>query len=186
LAELHGGSAMAESLGENQGATFTVRLPSAGAGDQRGNHIESPARNKGCDPALEGIPRLEGTRILVVDDDPDCASLMGYLLGERGADVKTLTSSAEALALLERQEEWRPDILISDIQMPDIDGYTLMRRIRQIEHYRGGGIPAIAITAHTRAEDRIRALAAGFQIHVTKPVEPVELLTVVGSLIGRL
>lgn len=186
LAELHGGVAMAESPGENQGAIFTVRLPSSGAPDRSESAIESSTGIKGADPALERVPKLNGTRILVVDDEPDCANLTSYLLSQWGADVKTLTSAAEALALFERQEEWCPDILVSDIQMPDIDGYTLMRRIRGLEHNRGGNILAIALTAHTRAEDRIRALSAGFQIHVTKPIEPVELLTVVRSMASRL
>jgi CheY-like chemotaxis protein len=128
---------------------------------------------------------LVGKRILVVDDEPDCATLTGYLLSQWGADVKIVISATAALEVFEQYEEWPPDILVSDIQMPGIDGYTLMRKVRQREPNRGGAIPAIALTAYTRAEDRIRALVAGFQIHIGKPFEPIELLTVVESIINR-
>ncbi|MGH9755581.1 MAG: response regulator [Blastocatellia bacterium] len=124
-------------------------------------------------------------RILVVDDEPDCATLTGYMLSQWGADVKVVISATEALDIFERYEEWPPDILVSDIQMPGIDGYALMRRVRKMDPDRGGNIPAIAITAYARAEDRIRALGAGFEIHIAKPFEPVELLTVVESVANR-
>ncbi len=141
-----------------------------------------------CDPELEldpGPNALAGTRILIVDDEPDCASLTGYLLGQWGADVKTAISAAEALEIFEGPENWYPEILISDIQMPGMDGYALMRRVRKLDSDRGGNIPAIALTAHSRAEDRIRALASGFNIHVSKPFEPDELLAVVESIIPK-
>ncbi|HEX2491183.1 MAG TPA: response regulator, partial [Blastocatellia bacterium] len=92
----------------------------------------------------------------------------------------------QALAVFERPEEWQPELLISDIEMPEADGYQLIRKLREIESQRGRRVPAIALTAYARAEDRLRSLSAGFQIHVTKPVEPVELLTIVASLTGRL
>jgi len=186
LAELHGGTALAESKGENHGSTFTVRLPAVSSYEHAGNAIESLVTAKCSDPELEHSSRLAGMRILVVDDEPDCASLTGYLLSQWGAEVKTVISAAEALDIFERHEEWRPDILISDIQMPGIDGYALMRKVRKMDPERGGKIPAIALTAYTRAEDRIRALAAGFQIHVAKPFEPAELLTVVESIAKRI
>jgi CheY-like chemotaxis protein len=128
---------------------------------------------------------LVGIRILVVDDEPDCATLTGYLLSQWGADVKVVTSASEALEVFERYEEWPPEILVSDIQMPAIDGYGLMRRVRKMNPDRGGNIPAIALTAYSRVEDRIRALIAGFQIHIAKPFDPVELLTVVESIMNR-
>jgi CheY-like chemotaxis protein len=128
---------------------------------------------------------LTGMRILVVDDEPDCATLTGYMLSQWGADVKVVISATEALDIFERYEEWTPDILISDIQMPGIDGYSLMRRVRKMAPDRGADIPAIALTAYARVEDRIRALVAGFQIHIAKPFEPVELLTVVESIMNR-
>jgi CheY-like chemotaxis protein len=129
---------------------------------------------------------LVGIRILVVDDEPDCATLTGYLLSQWGADVKVVISAIEALEIFEQYEEWSPDLMVSDIQMPGIDGYALMRRVREMEPDRGGNIPAIALTAYTRAEDRIRALVAGFQIHIGKPFEPIELLTVVESIVNRM
>jgi len=141
-----------------------------------------------CDPELEYSPcptALAGMRILIVDDEPDCAYLTGYLLSQWGADVKTVISAAEALDVFERYEIWPPDILISDIQMPGMDGYTLMRYVRKLDPDRGRNVPAIALTAHSRAEDRIRALAAGFNIHVGKPFEPDELLAVVESIATR-
>jgi CheY-like chemotaxis protein len=132
-----------------------------------------------------GSQALAGMRILVVDDEPDCATLTGYLLTQWGADVKIAVSAPEALEVFEQYENWPPDILVSDIQMPGVDGYTLMRTVREMAPNRGGNIPAIALTAYTRAEDRIRALVAGFQIHIAKPFEPVELLTVVESIMNR-
>jgi len=152
---------------------------------------EPPAavtRRRDFDPDYEpglGSQALAGLRILVVDDEPDCATLTGYLLSQWGADVKVVISASDALEVFERYEEWPPDILVSDIQMPAIDGYGLMRRVRKMDPDRGGNIPAIALTAYTRAEDRIRALVAGFQIHIAKPFEPVELLTVVESIVNR-
>jgi CheY-like chemotaxis protein len=136
------------------------------------------------EPGL-GSQALAGLRILVVDDEPDCATLTGYLLSQWGADVKVVISASDALKVFERYDEWPPDILVSDIQMPAIDGYGLMRRVRKMDPDRGGNIPAIALTAYTRVEDRIRALVAGFQIHIGKPFEPVELLTVVESIVNR-
>jgi two-component system, chemotaxis family, CheB/CheR fusion protein len=143
---------------------------------------------KSCEPEPEYSPRptaLAGMRILIVDDEPDCAFLTGYLLSQWGADVKTVISADEALDVFERYDNWPPDMLISDIQMPGMDGYTLMRRVRKLDPDRGRNIPAIALTAHSRAEDRIRALAAGFNIHVGKPFEPDELLAVVESIATR-
>jgi CheY-like chemotaxis protein len=145
-------------------------------------------RNWDGDPDYESglvSQALAGLRILVVDDEPDCATLTGYLLSQWGADVKVVTSASEALEVFERYEEWPPEILVSDIQMPAIDGYGLMRRVRKMNPDRGGNIPAIALTAYSRVEDRIRALIAGFQIHIAKPFDPVELLTVVESIVNR-
>jgi CheY-like chemotaxis protein len=155
---------------------------------QKSESLVAVTRHRDCDPDYEpglGSQALAGLRILVVDDEPDCATLTGYMLSEWGADVKVAISANDALEVFERYEEWPPDILISDIQMPAIDGYGLMRRVRKMDPDRGGNIPAIALTAYTRVEDRIRALVAGFQIHIAKPFEPVELLTVVESVVNR-
>ena len=151
--------------------------------------LATVTRHRDSDPDYEhdlGSQALAGMRILVVDDEPDCATLTGYLLSQWGADVKIAISATDALEVFEQYEKWPPDILVSDIQMPGIDGYALMRRVRKMEPDRGGNIPAIALTAFTRAEDRIRALVAGFQIHIAKPFEPIELLTVVESIVNRI
>jgi len=129
---------------------------------------------------------LDGLRVLAVDDDSDARDLIRTILTQYGAIVETANSAGQALAVFERPEEWQPELLISDIEMPEADGYQLIRKLREIESQRGRRVPAIALTAYARAEDRLRSLAAGFQIHVTKPVEPMELLTIVASLTGRL
>jgi CheY-like chemotaxis protein len=155
---------------------------------EKSESLAAVTRHWDCDPGYEpglGSQALAGLRILVVDDEPDCATLTGYLLSQWGADVKVVISANEALEVFERYEEWPPDILVSDIQMPAIDGYGLIRRVRKMDPDRGGNIPAIALTAYTRVEDRIRALVAGFQIHIAKPFEPMELLTVVESILNR-
>jgi CheY-like chemotaxis protein len=124
---------------------------------------------------------LTGLRLLIVDDDRDSRELLRHVLTDRGAEVSSAESSAEALELIERV---RPDVLVSDIGMPGEDGYALIRRIR------GSGaefarIPAIALTAYARTEDRIRAIQAGYQVHLSKPVEPIELLAVINSVVQR-
>src|SRR5262245_42172513 len=156
---------------------------------EKSESLATVMRRLDDDPDCEHDPGsrpLAGMRILVVDDEPDCATLTGYLLSHWGADVKVAISATEALEVFERYEEWTPDIMVSDIQMPGMDGYALMRSVRKMDPDRGGNIPAIALTAYTRAEDRIRALVAGFQIHIAKPFEPVELLTVVESVLKRM
>ncbi|HZF40880.1 MAG TPA: response regulator [Blastocatellia bacterium] len=156
---------------------------------EKSESLDIVTRDRDCDPDYEygpGSQALAGMRILVVDDEPDCATLTGYLLSQWGADVKIVISATEALEVFEQYEKWPPDILVSDIQMPGIDGYALMREVRKMDPDRGGNVPAIALTAYTRAEDRIRALVAGFQIHIAKPFEPVELLTVVESIVNRI
>jgi CheY-like chemotaxis protein len=155
---------------------------------QKGEWLATDTRDRDSDPDHEYRPQsraLAGMRILVVDDEPDCATLTGYLLSQWGADVKIVISATEALEVFEKYEIWPPDILVSDIQMPGTDGYALVRRLREKDPARGGNVPAIALTAYTRVEDRIRALLAGFQIHIAKPFEPIELLTVVESVVNR-
>ncbi|HVQ77403.1 MAG TPA: ATP-binding protein [Candidatus Binatia bacterium] len=181
LVELHGGSVGAESAGEGQGATFTVQLPLAAP-------RALALRNESRDQAAEGAgPRppgsgLRGIRTLVIDDDRDALDLISVILAGAGADVRTCVSAAEGLALW---REWRPDVLLSDIQMPGEDGYSLIRRVRAAERDAGPRVPAIALTAYGRAEDRTRALSAGFSMHLPKPVDPAELVSVVASLAGR-
>ncbi len=183
LTDMHGGVAFAESAGVNRGATFIVRMPLL-AGQRQANDNERAARNSAA--RANSPPRLDGLRVLVVDDDPDARELVRVILTHGGASVTTAGSVSEAMAVFEGNGGWRPDLLISDIEMPEADGYTLIRRLRAMEPQRGGAIPAIALTAYARIEDRLRALNAGFQLHVAKPVEPEELLTSVAGLTGKL
>jgi CheY-like chemotaxis protein len=127
--------------------------------------------------------RVAGIKVLVVDDEPDAQTLVKRLLKECEAIVTTAASAAEAL---ERLQAERPDVLVSDVGMPGEDGHSLMRKVRALPASRGGETPAVALTAYARPEDRIKAVLAGFQHHVTKPAEPVELITMVASLAGRI
>jgi signal transduction histidine kinase len=180
LVELHGGTVRAESGGLGRGATFTIRLPTP-AGDR------SPARaafgdrrmmESGASP-VPRTPRLDGLRILVVDDDADGRALTSLVLTQAGATVKVAASVREALEMLEAE---CPDALVSDLGLPDEDGYALIRQLRQRERDHGGFLPAVALTGYARSEDRVRVLAAGFQAHVPKPVEPIELASVIADV----
>jgi signal transduction histidine kinase/ActR/RegA family two-component response regulator len=166
LAELHEGTVHAESAGEGCGSTFMIRLP-VGAGP-----VARPA-----DSASPGAAApLQGVQLLVVDDDQDALDM----LSEAGASVRTATSAAEALTLL----RWiRPDVLLSDLAMPDEDGYSLIRSLRALERQNGRRTPAVALTAYVRVQDRARAVDAGFDVFVEKPVDPDELLSVIGGLV---
>ena len=170
LTEMHGGAVEAESAGAGGGATFTVRLPAATP-----REAESVVRHSGL--AHDAI--LEDLKVLLVDNDVEACRLFEMMLSRCGAKVTCLNSGSEALASLESE---RPDLLIFDIAMPGLDGYELLARVRA----RGINIPAIALTAYARTADRIRALAAGFQSHVSKPVEADELVMAAASLCGRL
>jgi len=125
---------------------------------------------------------LAGVKVLVVDDEPDTRALVARLLKDRMASVITAASAAEALDKIQAE---RPDVLVSDIGMPNEDGYTLMRRVRSLGAEHGGNVTAIALTAYARAEDRMRSIRAGFQLHIPKPVEPAELITMVAALARR-
>lgn len=140
-------------------------------------------RAQPLEPELSEAPRLQGVTVLVVDDDADARNVMQRILGDSGASVITASSAAEALQVLPHA---RPTLLVSDIGMPGEDGYDLIRRLRALPGSEGGKTPAVALTAFARSEDRQRALRAGYQIHVTKPVEPSELLTVCASLANRI
>jgi PAS domain S-box-containing protein len=179
LVELHGGSVECASPGEGLGAVFSIRLPLMimAAREDAGVH---PTADSGA--AMPPAPSLEGVSVLVVDDDPDARQLITMLLGERGAKVIAVASAGEALKALETN---RPDVLLSDIEMPEQDGYALIRSIRALPADRGGRIPAAALTAYARTEDRMQALLAGFHLHTPKPVDPAELAAVVASLAGR-
>jgi PAS domain S-box-containing protein len=182
LVELHGGTVRAESAGEGHGSTFTVLLPiapvySAGLHEER---VHPAARE--TLPAFGCPDRLDGLRVLVVDDEQDTREMLKAGLGQCGAEVSAAGSAAEALEEIRRAP---PDMLISDIGMPDEDGYALLRKVRALPADEGGRVPAIALTAYARTEDRLQALRAGYQMHVTKPVELTELAAVVASLAKR-
>ncbi|MEW6737045.1 MAG: ATP-binding protein, partial [Acidobacteriota bacterium] len=179
LVELHGGSVIAESLGEGKGATFTVNLPLATNAIMTTS--ESPRRHQ-AGIGLVDSSILDGLSVLIVDDEPDARELLTFMLEQYGAQVIAVASAQEALALLDQQQ---PDVLLTDIGMPDEDGYTLIRKVRARAPENGGCIPAAALTAYARAEDRVRALSEGFQMHVAKPIDPDQLTITVASLAGR-
>ena len=181
IVEMHGGTVRAESNGENQGSSFIVSLPMINAPTAEENKIREISHGKGLE-AIQSL-RLDGLLILIVDDDDDTRQLLTQSLTFYGASVISADSAKNALTQL---EEKNPDVLVSDIGMPDEDGYSLIRRVRTLPDKQRRNIPAVALTAFTRAQDRMRALATGFQNHVSKPGEPDELATVIASLTGRL
>ena len=174
LVDLHGGRVRAASEGPGRGATFVVELPVAILGPEAGTTLETSA-------AMGALP-LQNVRVLLVDDDADGLDLTTVMLTNSGAQVKTAVSVAAALDIL---ESWPADVLVSDIEMPGEDGYELLRRIRAKE--RGGRtrLPALALTAYGRLEDRRRTLAAGYNLHLAKPIDPSELVLAVANLVGR-
>ncbi len=178
LAELQGGSVRAKSPGEGQGATFVVTLPITVVHGDTPQQVRPKEPEEGESECTE--ESLSGIRVLVVDDEPDARQLIRQVLTACGAEVAEAASAAEAMPLVESS---RPDILVSDIGMPNEDGYDLIRRIRT--RLAAKALPAVALTAFARSEDRRRALLAGFQTHVAKPVDPAELVAVVASLVER-
>jgi PAS domain S-box-containing protein len=188
LVELHGGTVQVVSGGEGHGATFTVSLPITAVHpteNTRSTDTEGSVNNERVHPraggrvALDCPPELDGLKVLVVDDEMDARELVVAVLQECNATVTAVTSATEALEALANMQ---PDILISDIGMPGEDGYSLIKKVRALPPHSGGRIPAVALTAYARAEDRIKALASGFQMHAPKPVEPAELAAIVASL----
>ncbi len=178
LVELHGGNVTAESAGLNQGATFYVCLPATAA--TLPSDIDRLHPRKALPrETSEEHPDLTGFDILAVDDEPDARELINRILSRCGATVETASSGAEALRLMTRK---KPHVLIMDIGMPDEDGYSVIQRVRKLPPAQGGDVPAIALTAFARSEDRRRAILAGFQMHMSKPVEPSELIAIVSSL----
>jgi hypothetical protein len=177
LVELHQGTVEAYSEGDGRGATFIVRLPLAE------RHINA---QDSADPAKQvpahDVASLAGLRVLVVDDEPDARTLARRVLEERGAEVITVGSAAEALEAVDGSEAL--NVVVSDIGMPEHDGYELISRVRAMPGA-AGRIPAVALTALARDEDRKRTLLAGYQVHISKPVDPAELVTVIAMLAGR-
>lgn len=183
LVELHGGTVDARSPGIGMGATFTISLPLT-AIDRGPEVLEVPGYPKSMSltVALDPTADITGIKVLVVDDEPDSKALLKRLLEDCSAIVTVAASAEEAITRLQAD---RPDVLVSDIGMPGEDGYGLIRRVRSLAPDMGGGTPALALTAYAREEDRTKAIAAGFQYHVAKPVEPAELIAMVANLAGR-
>jgi CheY-like chemotaxis protein len=184
LIELHGGTVTAASDGEGRGTTFTVSLPlTAIRGDIEPviERRKMPAKDVLLKQSSSGGD-IRDLRILVVDDEVDARTLIKRLLEDLGAIVTMAASAEEGLGALVSQKF---DLLISDVGMPGEDGYSFMQRVRALNREQGGGIPALALTAYARSEDRTRSILAGFQMHLSKPVSPDELIAVVGSLARR-
>jgi CheY-like chemotaxis protein len=177
LVELHGGTVTAQSEGEGMGATFTVRFP---VGDARAASVPAVSEPRPSGRGRIRVPdNVRGLRVLVVDDDRDATELLAELLGGYGATPIVASSAEEAFGLLERE---RPDALVSDIGMPVEDGYSLISRIRKLADPVLSAIPAMALTAFARKEEKAKALWSGFDHHLPKPVDPNELFAVLGSM----
>jgi PAS domain S-box-containing protein len=180
IIELHGGSISVFSEGEGKGTTFTVSIPVLGVS-------RDPATAERVHPkawteiSVTCPPEISGLKVLVVDDDSDTCEMIRAVLEQCGGIVKT---ALDAESALDAFRSWKPAVVVSDIGLPEVDGYELVRRIRDDERPTGARTPAVALTAFARIEDRVKALAAGYQMHVAKPVEPGELLTIVASLAG--
>jgi CheY-like chemotaxis protein len=177
LVEAHAGTVTAASEGPGRGAVFTVELPV-----MVGRTVLSTESTHAYTHALETTLSLTGIRVLVVDDEPDARELLQVALAQYGATVRSAATAEEAWAAI---AEECPDVLVSDIEMPDTSGYDLVRQLRHSEQAEVRRLPAVALTAYARTEDRVKALLAGFQTHVPKPVEPAELVTVIASLAQR-
>jgi signal transduction histidine kinase/CHASE1-domain containing sensor protein/CheY-like chemotaxis protein len=177
LVEIHGGSIKAESKGQGRGATFRIRLPLVDAAAGAADFGDEDQFKMAKSPQL-----LSGLNVLLVDDDSDTLTLMATALTKRQANVTAVSSAGEAIQAITRK---RPDVLVSDIAMPDEDGYGLIEKIRRLENGETQNIPAVAITAYAKEEDRERALSSGFQIYLAKPVELTELISVVARAARR-
>ncbi|HEY9431307.1 MAG TPA: ATP-binding protein, partial [Blastocatellia bacterium] len=180
IVELHGGAIYAYSRGEGQGSDFMVTLPLAvQSADGEGAELWAPTRPEG-EETRSGT--LSGVRVLVVDDEHDTREILSVMLTRYGAEIRTAGSAAEAMNVF---GQWLPDVLVSDIGMPEEDGYALIKKIRALPPENGADVPAIALTAFASAQDKKIALAAGFQRHIAKPVEPVALAKNVALILGR-
>lgn len=186
LIELHGGTVQAESLGEGQGATFTVRLPLQNLTSEvtSASDVEPMALIEAVNTSAEPVPALTGLCILAVDDEVDTCDLFRFVLESYGAQVLTVASAKAALSAL-CEDPNRFNVLICDIGMPENDGYWLIRQVRSLSAEAGGQIPAVALTAYASEAERQQAIEAGFQVHVAKPVEPVQLAWLVANLARR-
>jgi len=180
LVEMHGGIVHADSAGPDQGATFTVRLPVMAVQPSPSVKREHPLSES--NHPLQQLADLGGVRVLAVDDDADALDLLKDVLQAAGADVATASSAASALETI---RAFRPQVLVADIGMPEVDGFELIRRIRASEDPLVREVPAAALTAFARSEDRTKALQSGFEMHLAKPVDPGELVASVATLVRR-
>ena len=174
LVELHGGTVSAQSDGPNKGATFTATFPLLADRSE-------PVAVAHCEQPQAEI-HLDGLRVLLVDDEPEARQIISTVITRTGAEVKACTSAHEALAKL---MEWKPDVILSDIAMPDEDGYSFIGKVRALPHDKGGDTPAAALTAYARDVDRRQALDAGYQMHIAKPIGASQLVTMIARLAGR-
>jgi CheY-like chemotaxis protein len=180
LVELHGGSIRAASPGEGGGSTFTVELPISIMQAEEERERAHPTAESRTDDVMV-LPKLDGARIFVIDDEDDARELLGRIFEEQGA---TVTAFAAAKDLLAAVATSRPSVIVSDIGMPGMDGFQMIRSLRASES-RDARIPALALTAFARAEDRKRSLMAGYQAHLAKPFDVAELVLLVADLVGR-
>jgi CheY-like chemotaxis protein len=175
VVEMHGGSVVAASGGAGQGAKFTITLPLAG---------EAEGKPRG--PIAERMPGgpaqgALGVRVLIVEDDPQTRDILAAVLERAGFSYRVATRASEALSVL---DDWHPDVIVSDIGMPDMDGYEFARQLRARPAAQGGHIPALAVSAFPRSEDRELALRSGYQAHIAKPVQPADLVKAIAELTG--
>jgi len=181
LVELHGGTITAESEGLGKGSVFTVDLPMT---QERRDPARAEERRKEVERrrGRKRVVRLDGVHVLLVEDDDDSRKLVGTMLRRYGARVTSTKSAAEALEAFESE---LPDVMISDIGMPDQDGYELIRRLRALPVEKGGAVPAIALTGYASRKDRERALGSGYQQHMAKPIEQADMIAAIAALVGR-
>jgi CheY-like chemotaxis protein/two-component sensor histidine kinase len=181
LVELHQGSVEVQSGGHQQGATFSVTLPIARPAMIK-TSLQASAAHKGGNGSIRPDAHiLDGLRILVVDDEADTRDLVATILTRSGGEVRCSQSAADAL---EAFKEWQPDLLISDLAMPNEDGYSLLRKIRKLRSKRAKSIPAVALSAYASDEDRAISLSKGFQMHLPKPIEPAKLVSSIAEAVG--
>jgi signal transduction histidine kinase/ActR/RegA family two-component response regulator len=178
LVELHGGTVEAESEGIGKGATFRIKLPAQTSlltTRPMADKFQVAENNDFFDQKIS----LKGVKALVVEDEVDMREMLGLILRHCEAEVKTAESANQAMEIF---KQWLPDVLVSDIAMSGMDGYGLIRWVRGLPSHQGGRVPAIALTAYAKSEDRLRALLSGFNMHIAKPIEPMELITIIASL----
>lgn len=176
LVELHGGTVSAHSDGANSGATFSATFPLLT------DRAEPITVSQSGEMSCFEMRSLEGLRVLLVDDEPEARQILSTVISRSGAEVKTCESAGEALA---RLTDWRPDVILSDIAMPEEDGYSFIHKVRALSRDKGGDIPAAALTAYARDVDRSQALAAGYQMHIAKPIGAGQLVSMIARLAGR-